>query len=402
VRSDLPAISNPAITDAEYAAFINDANDFGLGLHQRVASDLSLATRNSVFSPTSAQLALGMTYAGAAGDTAAAIKTVLHDNLGSTKYHAGCNRLERDLASRAYSRTDANNNTYRIELTPSNSLWADRTVSINSSFLDLLSTQYDSGMWQADFIGQPDPSRLAINAWVSDRTHDRIKDLLMPGDVASDTRFVLVNALYFYGTWGSLFDKNTTAAATFHTLGGTDVAADTMEQTLTVNYKATSTYEVLQLPYVQGDLWMTLVLPSNGAFEAVRSQVSGAWLQDATSSLTATGIQISLPKFKIETPQMPLTQSLQALGMSIAFGPYADFSGISIVDPVAISRVIQKAFIGVDEDGTEAAAATAVVLDGLAIVKDPIPVAFDRPFLFFIQDKTGLALFAGHVVDPTQ
>ena len=109
-----------------------------------------------------------------------------------------------------------------------------------------------------------------------------------------------------------------------------------------------------------------------------------------------------MPKFKIETPQMPLTQSLQALGMSIAFGPYADFSGISIVDPVAISRVIQKAFIGVDEDGTEAAAATAVVLDGLAIVKDPIPVAFDRPFLFFIQDKTGLALFAGHVVDPTQ
>jgi serpin B len=133
----------------------------------------------------------------------------------------------------------------------------------------------------------------------------------------------------------------------------------------------------------------------------VRSQVSAAWLADATNNLTSTAVQLSLPKFKVETQQLDLGTSLGALGMAIAFSSNADFSGIS-TEPLAIDKVIQKAFVGVDEDGTEAAAATAVTFWEVSAPLNPVPVAFDRPFLFFIQDQTGLVLFTGQVVDPTQ
>jgi serpin B len=399
-RSQLSVVTTPDISDSEYAAFISDSNAFGLELLQKLNADQGLTTKNGVFSPTSAQLALAMTYGAAVGDTATAMKATLHDNLGATKYHAGCNRLQRDLASRNYNVTDSNGYTRRIELAPANSLWTDRTMSIKTAFLDLLGQQYDTGMWRVDFMGQPDPARLAINAWVMDRTHDRIQDLLQAGDVSIDTRFVLVNALYFYGTWLNIFDKAATQPSVFHTLAGTDVDASTMHETKSLQYKAASNFEVLQLPYVTNNLRMTLVLPSSGQFETVRAQLSSQWLSDATTGLASNYVQLSLPKFKITTPQLMLAESLKSLGMSIAFSDSADFTGMTD-ESLYISKVIQKAFIGIDEDGTEAAAATAVIGEYASLPPTPIPMVFDRPFLFFIQDKTGLVLFAGQVVDPT-
>ena len=399
-RSQVPPETNPDISDSDYATFISNSNDFGLALYQRMNSDLSLTSKNGVFSPASAQLALAMTYGAAAGDTAAAMKTMLRDTLGADKYHMASNRLERDLASRNYSATDQYGYTRRIEIAPANSLWTDRTMTIKTPYLDLLSQQYDTGLWRVDFAGQPEPARQAINAWVMDNTHDRIKELLQQGDIDSSTRFVIVNALYFYGTWATIFDKNSTQPAVFHTLAGTDVTASTLHgPSEPVPYKSTGSVEVLQLPYVNGDLWMTLVLPASGQFEATRAQVSGQWLADTTSGLATTDVRINMPKFKIETPQRRLKDSLSALGMAIAFSGSADFTGMTD-EPLLIADVIQKAFIGVDEDGTEAAAATAVI-GTLGIPPTPIPVTFDRPFMFFIQDKTGLVLFAGQVVDPT-
>jgi serpin B len=398
-RSNAPAVTNPDITDAEYATFIADANDFGLALYQQTNSDLGLTAQNGVFSPVSAQLALAMTYGAAAGDTAAAMKSTLRDTLGADKYHAGCNRLQRDLAARNYD-TTAPYGELRIELSPANSLWTDRTMSIKTPYLDLLSEQYDTGLWRTDFENQPEPSRLAINQWAMDRTHDRIEELLQPGDVDAATRFVLVNALYFYGSWPMPFDKGATSLAVFHTLAGIEVNASTMHKSdIAGLYKSTDSVEVLQLPYVGGNLWMTLILPAAGQFEATRAQISGQWLADATADLTSTLVAISLPKFKITTPARKLTSSLTALGMGTAFSGDADFSGMTDERPLAITDVAQKAFIGVDEDGTEAAAATAVNISGGTMT--PIPVTFDRPFLFFVQDKTGLVLFAGQVVDPT-
>ncbi len=398
-RSQVSPVTNPAISDAEYASFIADSNAFGLGLHQRMNQDLSLTTTNGVFSPASAQLALAMAYGAALGETATAMKSTLHDNLGPEKYHLANNRLQRDLASRNYSRTDGQGYTWRIELLPANSLWTDRTMSIKTPFLDLLSQQYDTGLWRVDFAGQPEGSRLAINGWVEEQTHARIKDLLQPGDIGSGTRFVLVNALYFFGNWVEIFDKKQTSPATFHTLAGADVSAQTLHGSMELPYKVGAGFEVLQMPYTNGELWMTLVLPAAGQFEAIRSQISGQWLADATSGLSSTNVNLSLPKFEIETSQLKLKESLAALGMGLAFTGSADFSGMTD-EQLSIADVVQKAFIGIDEDGTEAAAATAII--GLGMIPEPpTPVTFDRPFLFFVQDKTGLVLFSGQVVDPT-
>ena len=401
LRSDSPAVTTPDISDTDYASFIADSNTFGLGLYQQVNSDLALTAKNGVFSPVSAQLALAMTYGGAAGDTATAMKSTLRDNLSAGLYHVATNRLQRDLASRNYTRTDSYGYTWRIELLPANSLWIDNTFSVKTTFLDLLSQQYDTGLYRVNFMGQPEPSRLAINAWVMDHTNDRIDNLLAPGDIDSTTRFVIANALYFYGSWASTFDKTRTQPGTFHTLAGTDVTTNIMNgNAQDLQYKSTSTGEVVQLPYTNGDLWMTLVLPSSGQFEATRAQISGSWLATMTTGLSSTHVQISLPRFKIATPQLRLTNSLSTLGMGIAFSGQADFSGLAN-EPLSIAAVVQKAFIGADEDGTEAAAATAVIGSG-AIPTPPIPITFDRPFLFFIQDKTGILLFAGQVVDPSQ
>jgi len=407
VRSALSPITTPDISDAEYASFISDSNAFGLELQQQLVATQGLAEQNGVFSPTSAQLALAMTYGGAVGDTAAGMKTALHDNLGGVKYHAACNRLLRDLGSRNLTNVDAAGNVRHIELTPANSLWVDRTEAVKTPFLDLLGQQYDSGMRRVDFMNEWNPSRLAINGWVMDNTHQKIHDLLLEQDIDEATRFVLVNALYFYGSWAKPFAKTETQLGTFHALTGTDVQASMMHGGGFWNYKSTSSATVVQVPYVainpsiSGNLSMTVVLPNAGQFEAARAQVSGAWLSTMTQGLTATSsVNLTMPKFKIETPQLQLKEGLKRMGMASAFES-ADFTGMTDDRSLYIAKVIQKAFIGVDEDGTEAAAATAVIVESIAMPGSIVPVVVDRPFLFFIQDPTGLVLFSGQVVDPT-
>lgn len=396
LRSNSPAITTPAISDADYASFIADSNRFGLELYQKV--NASSASANSVFSPVSAQLALAMTYGGATDAVAAAMKTTLHDNLAAGQYHVACNRLQRDLLSRNYSHDFGSGNVHRIELAPANSLWIDLSLSVKTPYLDLLSQDYDTGVYRVNFAEQSEPSRLAINGWVMDHTHDKIQNLLQSGDIDSGTRAVLVNAVYFFGNWSSLFNKQSTQLGTFHTLAGTDVTANLMHGgTEEFNYKADTDATVVQVPYVNGELWMTVVMPNSGQFATVRDKVSQAWLAQTTSGLAQTSVQVTLPKFKITTDQLGLRDPLVALGMGPAFSE--GFTGIAS-EAITIGNVVQKAFIGVDEEGTEAAAATAVTFSG-SMPQQPVAVTIDRPFLYFIQDKTGIVLFAGQVVDPT-
>lgn len=403
LRSTLPPVTSPAISDSDYATFIADANAFGLALGQNVTTLNSLTTANSVFSPMSAQIALAMAYGGAVGDTASAMQTTLDDTLGINTYQAGCNRLLRDLGSRNTSTTDYAGNSYNIVLTPANSFWVDRTVTVKSSFLDLLSQQYNSGIWAVDYINQPDAARVAINDWVSNQTNNLINNLLSPANIDSSTRWVLVNALYLYASWQTLFNKSATTPADFHTLAGTDVTANTLHSSSYLKYKSTATFDVVEVPYVTGNLWMTIVLPQTGQFESTRSQISGTWISSVTAGLTNTYVSLALPKFSITTSQLDLSAPLTTLGMAIAFDPArADFTGIASAPAIYISDVVQKAFIGVDEDGTQAAAATAVIGATASLPPPPTPFTVDRPFLFFIQDITGLVLFSGQVVDPTQ
>jgi serpin B len=397
-RSDVAPDTTPDISDTDFAAFIASANEFGLDLAQQVASTGALdKTKNGVFSPISALTALAMAYAGAEGDVAAAMKRALHDELAAEQYHVAQNRLMRELQGYNYSSLDEFGEPVRVELAPANSLWADKTAGIKTLFLDTMSRQYDAGVHLVDFRNGTESARLAINDWVEDKTKDKIKELLSKGDVDSSTQFVLVNALYLFANWQNLFMKESTSEAPFTTLNGDLVSVSTMHQTEPMLYKTTESFDVVQLPYVTGKLHLTVVLPKAGQFETVRSAVSADWLDSANSGLTSENVALSLPKFQIETAQMRLIPALEALGF---FDAGSTLSGIGD-EPVAISEVIQKAFIGTDESGTEAAAATAVGL-ATGLPSQSVVVTCDRPFLFFIQAESGLVLFSGQVVDPTQ
>ena len=397
-RSEVAPDTTPDISDTDYAAFIASANEFGLDLAQETVKLGALdKTKNAVFSPISALTALSMAYAGAEGNVEAAMKVALHDELAAEQYHVAQNRLMRELQSYNYSGLNPEGKEVSVEVAPANSLWAEKTVGIKTPFLDTLSSEYDAGVYLVDFKTAAESARLKINGWVEDKTNDKIKDLLQSGDVDSSTRFVLVNALYLYANWMNLFMKESTSNGTFTNLAGDSVTVSMMHQTESMLYRSADNYEVVQIPYVNGQLHLTVVVPKSGQFEAVRGAVTADWLSEANSGLVAERVALGMPKFKIETAQIKLIPALGALGL---FEAGRTITGISD-EAVGISDVIQKAFIGTDEAGTEAAAATAVMLAG-GVPSEPVYLTLDRPFLFFIQAESGLVLFSGHVVDPTK
>jgi serpin B len=329
------------------------------------------------------------------------MKSVLGDSFDDGTYHSGANRLARELATRAFSETTPDGKTRKIELNLAASMFLDRTLQVQPAFLDLLASEYDSGVRRLDFMGAHEAARMTINDWVAEQTRDKILDLLPPDSINSETPFVLVNALYFYGSWLKPFSHEGTGPADFHTLGGETKQVDTMHaERLTTGYASATDYSVAQLRYVNDDLSMIVVLPAQDKFESVRSGVSAAWLAQTVDSLESTLLSVSLPKWKMTVGSFSLKAGLEALGMKQAFTQAADFSGVA--PATRIEDVLQKAFIAVDEDGTEAAAATAVIAGPTsAPVDQPIPFTVDRPFLFFIRDANGVILFSGHVVDPS-
>lgn len=400
-RSAMPANNAPSIADGDYQAFIAQINKFGLDLGQHVSGGEYKAA-NLIYSPLSATVALGMTYAGAKGQTASEMKTVLGDTFAAGVFHTAANKLVRELASRATSTTAPNGDTLKLELNLADSIFVDRTVTLQAPFLDVLSREYDSGVRRLDFIHAFEPARMTINDWVEEQTKDKIQDLLPMGSISDMTRLVLVNALYFYGSWAQPFPHGATQDAPFKALGGSSVQVPTMHIEKQFSYAKAEKFEVAELPYLSG-MRMTIVLPADGEFEALRGQISEAWLTQTLSKLAPALLNVSLPKFKMTAGSFSLTAGLKALGMQQAFTDDADFSGIATGIPLSISDVVQKAFIAVDEKGTEAAAATGVIVGTTSLPVDPpIPFHVDRPFLFFIRDQNGVVLFSGHVVDPSK
>jgi serpin B len=225
--------------------------------------------------------------------------------------------------------------------------------------------------------------------------------VLTDGSVTDQTHLVLVNAMYFYATWQQTFYANETQGASFQPLSGAAVQVPTMYNSeLSAQYRAADDFAVAELPYEGGHVRMTIVLPAAGKFESVRSQVSEDWLKQAVSGLAAKSLQFAMPKFKLTVGAFDLTNALETLGLKQAFTDQADFSGMSRTARLSVSSVVQKAFIAVDENGTEAAAATAVSVATSAII-ETVPFVVDRPFLFFIRDDSGAVLFSGQVVDPS-
>jgi|GEM_PF-165834 len=401
-RSTVQPNVTPEVEDSAYAALIAQLNQFGLELGRRQVEANKLSDKNTVFAPISASIALSMTYAGARGVTATEFEAALTGGIAADSYHTGINRLSRELASRTGGWNDAWGMRSNNELNIADALYVEAELDVLPGFLDQLSRDYDSGVHRSDFQHDFEAERVRINDWVAGETNDKIKDLLTPGVLDADTRMVLVNALYFYGSWRDKFAVAGTSAADFHTLADQTVSVPTMHKQLLFSvYKETDAFAAVDLPYVGDHLSMLCVLPKAGQFESVRDAVSGQWFESTLKDTKRVTVNLALPKFKMTTDSLSLNESLKAMGFTTALSDAANFSGISADGGLKIGDVVQRAFIGVDETGTEAAAATAVTVAPAAAPVEIVDLTLDRPFLFFIHDDSGIVLFSGQVVDPS-
>jgi len=343
-----------------------------------------------------------MTYAGARGVTAEEMGKVLRFATLGDRVHAGFNGLDLELAKRPDVRLMEGEKGTPPELSIANSTWGDKGQEFLPAFLDVLALHYDAGMRLVDFNSEPEAAREAINTWVEEKTKDRIKDLVPPGVITNLTELVLANAIYFKGSWATPFDPAKTVKGSFHLLGGGTVQADLMHANVTARYAEASGLQAVELRYVGGEIAMVVLLPPDGRFDEFERAVDAAAIESLLAKLQESAVNLTLPRFTFEST-FRLDKTLSTLGMPSAFEPgKADFSGIDGTRELFISAVLHKAFVAVDEKGTEAAAATAVVI-GRTSLPQPATMTVDRPFVFLIRDiPTGAILFMGRVVDPTK
>jgi serpin B len=271
------------------------------------------------------------------------------------------------------------------------------------SFLDTLAVDYGAGVELVDFGADPAGATRAINAWVSDHTSGRILNLLPPDAVDTLTSLVLANALYFDAAWTQPFDKNATGPGTFTRLDGSTVRATMMSEAVTLPYAAGSGYQIVELTYEGGLVAMDIVLPSTGTDATFEAGLSAATFASLAGGLRPETVALSVPRFRLAGASVSVAQVLAQLGIHTAFDPgSADFSGITAAAMLYIKNVFHQAFIAVDEDGTEAAAASAVVFEDAGIVPNQVSMVVDHPFFFAIRDlPTGTILFMGRIADPT-
>jgi len=242
---------------------------------------------------------------------------------------------------------------------------------------------------------------VTINNWVSDQTEGRIEDLIPQGLIDTWTRLVLTNAIYFNAAWQYPFDEDATYDGTFYLLNGDEITVPMMRQTEWFGYGEGDGYQAVELPYDGGELSMVILLPTAGYFASFEDLLDAQWLDEIVGRLERREVALTMPKFKFESDFM-LGETLAAMGMPDAFlWEVADFSGMTGNRDLFIRDVIHKAFVSVDEAGTEAAAATALVMPTAMPPGELAEVTVDRPFVFLIHDRTGTVLFVGRVVNPS-
>ncbi|HEY3451092.1 MAG TPA: serpin family protein [Myxococcales bacterium] len=391
-KSELTRNTSPTVPAAEAQALIDGNTAFAANLFKTTAK-----AENAMVSPHSVSLALAMTWAGAKGETETAIAKAMRFDLSQDKFHPAFDALDLALASRGQNAQGKDGKPFRLKI--SNAAWGEQTFDFVPAYLDTLAVNYGAGINLVDFVSQPEDARLTINDWVAQQTEDRIKDLLSPGSVDGSTRLVLTNAVYFNAAWKTKFEANATHPAAFHKADGSAVDVDTMYGDIGGKYGETADFVAAELPYDGDEIAMTLVMPKAGTLADYEAGLDGEKLKAIVAALRSETLLINLPKFGFEW-KTSLAQALSGMGMGIAFTDAADFSGIHAGGGLLISDVIHQTFVKVDEAGTEAAAATAVVV-GTTSMPVGQSVTFDRPFLFLIRDvQTGAVLFVGHVYDP--
>jgi serpin B len=384
------AVADPA--DAAKAGAAIDA--FGFELLRAATA----GTENAVLSPASIVLALAMTRPGARGETAAQIDEVLRA-VASDEHAGWLNALDAALASRSGTFRDQGGEDQQVTLRIANAPFAQRDYPWNDDYLTALASRFGAGVRLVDYATATEAARKAINGWVDEQTEQRIPELLEPGVLDSLTRLVLVNAIYLKAAWGTPFPEASTAVQPFTRLDGSSIAVPTMHLREAFTYASGDGWRAVELPYVGGALAMTIIVPDDLA--AFQARLDGDAFAAITAALEPRPVDLWLPKFGIET-KTDLATVLAAMGMPDAFNPdLADFSGMTAQERLYISAVIHQANIDVDEKGTTAAAATAVVMRATGAPREPVVLRVDRPFLFALRDiDTGTVLFLGRVVEP--
>ncbi|HNZ04205.1 MAG TPA: serpin family protein [Myxococcota bacterium] len=399
VRSELARDMAPAVGGIDNLT--SGTSDFGFDLYHWLAAD---ADGGNVFiSPYSVSLALSMAWAGAKGQTAEQMRAVLGFKDGDAETHEAFNALDLALDTRGSEELPLNEEGDPFQLSVVNQAWGRIGFDFLPGYLDILALNYGAGLYLLDFTNDPDGSRETINEWVEDQTNDRIVDLLPPESISPATALVLTNAIYFKASWYKEFNPEDTVDATFNRLDGSAVTVRMMNKWDELRYVREDGWQALVAPYIGQNVAMVLVLPDAGSFTEVETLMDGAMLAGILNSAGDAEGAVALPKFTFGFNAM-LNDPLKALGMTDAFSVGdADFSGIDgVPGNLFISLVQHKTFVAVDEKGTEAAAATAVVMDEGTSVMDTFDVTFDRPFIFAIVDiPTRAPLFLGRVMDPT-
>jgi serpin B len=364
-------------------------NKFALNLLQKVAN----TSENCFFSPYSISTALFMTSSGAKGETEKQMLDVLCQNGNTPDYHKKFGEHLNLVEKKDH-----------IQLNIANSIWMQKGFKFQQPFIDILSNSYNSKLNECNFGGDPDAEAKKISKWVEGKTKNKIKNLIGPGVLKSNTKMVLVNAIYFYGGWDKAFEKENTREDNFYLANNSTSKADFMNAEYKMNYSTDDDFELLSIPYMKGEAAMLVFLPKSK--ENTEKALKSLTIEKYTSLLALQQnykVNLTFPKFTM-TSQFELSKTLSDMGMPLPFTDAADFSGMTGKDDLKIDKVIHKAFVDVTEKGTEAAGATAVIMTTKSAMPDKEKIIYfkaDHPFIFMIRDNaTGQILFVGMVNNP--
>jgi len=372
---------------------VNANNQFAFDLYSQFKEESK--DENIFFSPYSISVALTMTYEGAKGQTAEEMRSVLHIPEDANLRRPNFAKIINEI----------NKKDKKYKLSTANALWAQKDYEFLEEYTNTVEKYYGGKVTNLDFVGETEKSRQTINIWVEEQTNNKIKDLIPPGVLDELTRLVLTNAIYFKGTWVLQFDPKDTQDEGFTTSAGQTVKVPMMRLTgedAEFNYAETDKVQILEMPYEGEDLSMLIILPKENDLENIEESITPEKLSEWKNILKKQRVDIFIPKFKFETKYF-MVDTLKKMGMVSAFNaPPADFSGMDGTKNLKIQNVIHQAFVEVNEEGTETAAATAVIVGRESVQITPVFRA-DHPFIFIIQQKdTGNILFLGRVSDPTK
>jgi len=388
------ARENPSASNETILKQAESVNNFAVAMYNQLKKE----GKNLFFSPYSITAALAMTAAGANGATKQQIMDALRVTLQGVDFDKALNAIDQSIMSHAAA---TNGLTFNVV----NSAWLQSGWNFKVSYLDHLAKYYGAGVNLLDFASKPEESRLVINTWVAGQTNDKILNLLPEGSIVSNTALVLTNAIYFLADWLYTFNPAFTTDRNFTLLDNSTITVKGMsyrasDSAVSMRYARVNGVSAMDFPYKGDRLTMTVLLPDSGKFVSAENSLSAATLSQLFSALQPETLQVSLPKFKFTFGTVSLKAPFKALGMIDAFEPVADFSGIDGAQDLWVGDIYHKAFISVDEKGTEAAAATAVVLKWKSL---PPVFIVNRPFIFVIRDKeTGVILFIGRILNPNE